>query len=393
MKTFRGRKIIWKMSKSLILLTFITSVLSNIIQDYPSEMRGGAIFSSISSRGYIALNPAHIVIEREVDTSLLTKAVQQNIDLTNVGKQLCDTITQNIFKNKKDIEKYQEDLKTVGIVEIVMVQNLYIRDQRQACFSLGLDSPEIRGDKTMKLFREKAIETKADKFVAGMHWDQPTGRIRWDSNRREVNEGPFKTITWGGHRKGYSYKTDKWEKDADLVYAASHYPFIYNNPNGEFELRVADDDELNMMFPTICSRKIQKSQFVEVETDVLSELAAHQCKRDIPMMEEHNKIIAKEIKATLLVNFTLLDDTATTSDYLPPMFRSKRSTKSSQNLAKRKELQQMVKDLNMKEVKMIMKVWEENKKLTNKHPTLLHFIYTNLEKALTKNTNNAKRKK
>ncbi len=215
----------------------------------PSNLKGGLVYSEVSERGPIYLNPQTYTVTRDVDTSSLTSFCKFITRLKNLYDTQCSKVLAQYNEIKPVVTNEQLALVNFQPRKFYFsMPNVHLHQAEKACRShKGGLLPEARNKHEKEHIRQNAIELKVPRVVAGIKFHTETRRFRFMSDLGDVSvNSPFPDIEYGGTYGSNTHHKEKINAQDGIVQTmAADFLVIYDNPEGDFVLRLADLKQLN----------------------------------------------------------------------------------------------------------------------------------------------------
>jgi len=298
----------------------------------PSVLRGGMVYSEEASRGPVYLNQDFMTFVRTVDPDILQNSSQLTKDFTTLYHNYCQNIADQMSAFHR--QQKQTDINSVNTEweSVFSPFKHHVSEAPAVCKSMNARLPEIRDKESYDRIRTDAIRQGVHKIAAGVFYDTPHKHFRYYSDQTNARtNSPFKHMTYGGTWKGRGIEAD-WDSDYYISQMASSYAVIYNNPMGDFNIRLADVDDIWYWDTIMCEKKVNTSmEFISIENNMLTQLAHHNCQRDRRAIVASTQYLLAEIESITNLNITLLDRQPTTADFFPQWSTSETDPRPSRS--------------------------------------------------------------
>lgn len=258
-----------------------------------------------------------MTFSRKVDTSDLETFAHTLQSSANLYAKFC-----------KDLEvlEAQSRIKTLDKRHSYIPSPSKVRHTHAsaACKQMSARLPEIRTLRDKRDMEDAMIASNLQETRAGIKLERIGNKFLFisdDSNAK--NETIFPRIYYGGSYENVWHEA-RWEQDKHVVQEAQIYPLAYKLSQEGLRLRVMDKSTLESEGQIICEQRHIVPQEA-IENNVLIQITAHSCKRDLPSILATTKNSINEIK--MITNLDLnvsLDDTSPLETFLPYNTRHKR---------------------------------------------------------------------
>jgi hypothetical protein len=144
------------------------------------------------------------------------------------------------------------------------------------------------------------------RIAAGITYNQQLKLFTFNSDGANAQtNSPFSTIEFGGSYANQK-NTGDYEHDIYLNSESENYPLIYRYPGSHFVLRLADthDRTYNEHIMYEQEQAIEQPP-VNHETNWLTQLALHNCKRYQNSLITNSQFFLSEIVSITMLNFSL----------------------------------------------------------------------------------------
>jgi hypothetical protein len=181
-----------------------------------------------------------------------------------------------------------------------------IKEASGVCQRLKARLPEIRDKQTQNDIRSYANLHDISRIAAGITYNQELKLFNFNSDGANARtNSPFSTIEFGGSYANQK-NTGDYEHDSYLNSESENYPLIYRYPGSHFVLRLADSHDRTYNEHIMCEQEpdIAEPQ-VNHETNWLTQLAFHNCKRSQNSLLTNSQFTLSEIVSITTLNFTV----------------------------------------------------------------------------------------
>ena len=322
-----------------VLTLFLVFTLSSILAanyQHSVKFKGGLIFNK---EGSAQINQDHIQYTRQVDTSALFDVAQRLLDSTALYRSYCNAatnfkldITQSKSNSKPAPKIEPSNITTISYV-VTPLQHV-LKEAAGVCTRIGARRVEIRDINTYDKVRTFANQNNIKYIPAGIDYHKPNNLFQFASDHTNARtKTPFPQIYYGGVYK--ETHPANWESDTWLTSLATDYPLIYKHPRGNFVLRLADDFERNIKEFIMCEQiNLPTPEPYSPESNILVQLAIHNCKRDMQSLEAMTDFTIKELESITSLKFQYSKEQPEWHQFFPqfdtapdiPHTRTKRET-------------------------------------------------------------------
>ena len=284
-----GKRIIsfllWILTVRLLVSLFSTNVADAYSSQRRAYLRGGLIFEKLHKEP-ILVNPTQVTLYRHFNLTLLLQTNELLNHYTQSYLEFCNTL--------KDLGS--SEVKPTSAPEyFVLPHTLRLQDASAACIKRQGKLPEVKSFKEKLAIRNFAIDNKLRELPAGIIFD-PTDNIFYFASTREVV--PFSTSLFADF--AYSNKT-RYDfitlQHRDIYNIATTHNFVYDfSLKADGTIKLYGDNTRYATFKIVC-QKVDNTQQVQLENNILMKMTAHVCIRDYDMLNGTTRLLGNEIKA------------------------------------------------------------------------------------------------
>jgi len=281
------------MLNTLIIFVLIGQVLSQEV-----KLKGGLIYNQ---EGTAQVNQDSIQYTRLVDTTGLFNIAQKLKDCTTLYTTFC----KQAEHYNLHIYTREQPLHTQPKPYIVTPLKYPIKEAGGVCKRLQARLPEVRDLKTYNEIRTLASEHDVTRIAAGVKYDSVNNVFTFMSDGANARtNSQFQALQYGGSYIGKLH-TGQWEDDRNIQAEAKNYPVIYRFPKNDFNIRIADSQDRDYPDKILCE-KHEAAQVLNdtQETNLMSQLAVHACRRDAKSVVANTLFTLNEINQITTLNFT-----------------------------------------------------------------------------------------
>ena len=325
----RRRRAPWQLGimsnegKAGLILILIFNCCINLVLSDTSDLRGGIIFQEDNTQGSIFTNLDHLKLIRKADPTILLKSTEMTRAYVNLHQTMCRLIDNRITPfDRTEKAKTEEKQKTNDSYNFDIVFSPFkhqLINAPEVCLEMGGRLPEIRDKASQEAIRFAAIKAGVKKIAAGIKYDPVNNLHRFISDQRDIRtHAPWEGIEYGGEYVDAQHMARGWNDDHFIKKFAPKYPMLYNHPELKFVLRLGDAGDRGYKTNIMCELpKAPPVQTISRETNVLLQMAHHNCKRDEKGLIASTKLIIAEIEAITNLNLTLKEEVINAEDFFP----------------------------------------------------------------------------
>ena len=295
------------MFKFLIILFSIGQVFS-----YDVKLKGGLIYNQ---EGTAQVNQDYIQYTRVVDTTALFNIAQRLKDCTTLYTTFCTQAEEFTLRLSNTAHNTQQPLEQYFITPLKYPLN----EAEGVCKRLNSHLVEVRDIKSYNLVRSFASENNITRIAAGVKYDTQNNVFIFMSDGKNAKlNTPFHSLQYGGSYLGKNHEATEWEKDKYAPIEAKQFPIIYRYPKNNFVIRIADSGDRTYPEHIMCERVLNSNPInYTQESNMMSQLAVHACKRDVTSVVSNTVFTLTEITQITTLNFTAKEQEPDWQSFFP----------------------------------------------------------------------------
>ena len=297
---------------TLLLFKIFLVVFSFPYSQTSVILKGNLLFEEIEGQ---QLNQEFMTFSRKVDTSELEHFAITLLSSAKLYENFCENIQTLDTAAKASETKFEPNFKVGG--------NGPYSNALATCKAKGARLPEVRTVQDKRELEDLMKQHNITQVRAGLRYDKISNQYQYSSdNSNARKETIFPHVYYGGEYKNQNYEA-YWTDDKFLRGYAERYPLAYVTTTYGMKLRMMDEGTLDQSSLIICEKRHTVPQDT-VESNVLIQVAAHACRRDLQSIKDTTTNAVDEIRTIVNLDFNFTSTPTAMDHFLPTIVRSKR---------------------------------------------------------------------
>ena len=303
----------------MILLVALFYLLTCPIANATNVLKGSLLFEE---NGGFQLNQEFMTFSRKLDTSDLETFAFTLRSSSKLYTHFCDSVLRTEQQTYTSTNPMPHGF-------IPSPSQVPITRAASQCLGLEADLPEVKTVQDERTLEDLMKKFNIKQTPAGVEYSPTVKEFQFNTDKAPVSyQKVFPVAYYGGSYTG-AWHQAQWT-DSYLTNEAKTFPMMYFLSKEGLRMRIADANDLTLRTTVICQKKKIASGDV-VQNNVLIQMAAHSCKRDLPAIQLTTQEATNEINiiTNLNIDFNKVLEDTKLDNFLPQITRQKRDLGSS----------------------------------------------------------------
>ena len=272
----------------LILIYWLNQVLSDSeTQSEDALISGGILFNKLSSKT-VTVNPSTVNFYRHLDTTSIVQAVHLGARYLKEYQVLCEMLNRRADTNNKNSPQS----------EFVVIGTYQFLEAEHHCANAGYRLPEIRSQAQKQNMLQLMSTQGIDYIRAGIVVDE-TKQFVFKSDKKAISSSEYLKLFNGVRSFEYGTTAKDFHNNWYTLDEAKRSIFVYeiNKSNEGINVGFRDPEKVRGAKGLIvCQRSLANQPQTQIETSLLTKIAAHTCKRDMKSLVGQQREVTTEVR-------------------------------------------------------------------------------------------------